>query len=132
MSEFKTQIVKASRELTAKEKFILTHIDNAIALDKALEDEKSDPIVIDVDTWAICSVHNDNARPGRSDYNMLVLVDVNNIKYSSGSETLLSNFAECWDAIQEIKAEGDDAKIAVYKQASRNNAGKCFITCTVI
>ena len=104
MSEFKTQIVKASRELTAKEKFILTHIDNAIALDKALEDEKSDPIVIDVDTWAICSVHNDNARRGRSDYNMLVLVDVNNIKSMNGCIALFG--------FQDTRKHLDDGRLS--------------------
>ena len=132
MSEFNSVIVKASKELSTKEKFALSHETNAIALDKAIVDENSDPIIIDVDMWVQRKIHNENARMSRADYEDLILIDKSGLKYSSGSDTLIKNFADCWEPIQTIRAEGDTALLQVYKRPSRNNAGKCFITCTIV
>lgn len=132
MSEFNSVIVASSKELTTKEKFALSHESNAIALDKAIVDENSDPIIIDVDMWVQRKIHNDNARISRPDYEDLILVDKSGLKYSSGSDTLIRNFKECWEAMEQIRKEGDVALLQVFKKPSRNNAGKCFITCTIV
>lgn len=132
MSEFNSVIVASSKELTTKEKFALSHESNAIALDKAIVDENSDPIIIDVDMWVQRKIHNDNARISRPDYEDLILVDKSGLKYSSGSDTLIRNFKECWEAMEQIRKEGDEALLQVFKKPSRNNAGKCFITCTIV
>jgi hypothetical protein len=132
MSDFNSTIVASSKELTTKEKFALSHESNAIALDKALIDENSEPIIIDVAMWVQRKIHNDNARMSRPDYEDLILVDKNGLKYSSGSDTLIRNFKDCWEAIEQIRKEGDEAMLQVFKKPSRNNVGKCFITCTIV
>lgn len=132
MSDFNSTIVASSKELTTKEKFALSHESNAIALDKALIDENSDPIIIDVAMWVQRKIHNDNARMSRPDYEDLILVDKSGLKYSSGSDTLIRNFKDCWEAIEQIRKEGDEAMLQVFKKPSRNNVGKCFITCTIV
>lgn len=128
MSNYEIKITAASKELSIKEKYILTHSDDALSLDKEIKSPEEPPVLINLESWALCEVHNEKAR-GDKDYKQLILVDSSGLKYTTGSSMFLQSFPECWEAIKAIRESGDSAFLSVYKRKSRN--GNDFLTCNI-
>lgn len=129
MSNYEIKITAASKELSIKEKYILTHSDDALSLDKEIKSPEEPPIIINLESWALCDVHNENAR-GDKDYRQLILVDDAGLKYTTGSSMFLQSFPECWEAIKAARESGDSAMLTVYKRKSRN--GNDFLACNIV
>lgn len=120
---FSVQISECSRELSAKERLQIKDTTDAIKLDKATSVE---PVIIDVDMYAIVSVHNEKSE--NPDYNSYIIVDKNGTRYSTASPSFWNAFMNIWD---ELGGE-EGWMLKVYKMPSRNREGKDFITCSVI
>lgn len=124
MNGYSVAIKESSRELTAKQRIALKDLTNAVRLDEATQVE---PVVIDVDMYAILNVHNEKSE--NPDYNNYVIVDKNGTKFVTGSESFWSSFKDIYD---EMSGEDEDYSVKVYRVPSKNYKGKDFITCSIV
>lgn len=124
MEGYRATIVRASKDLTAREKIMFKDTTNAISLDEATQ-EKS--IVISPVAWAIISVHNEAS--DSQDYEKIVIMDDKGDKYVTGSKSFREAFGNI-DA--DMRADGEDYCIMVYRRESKNYKGKSFITCSLV
>lgn len=122
---FSAKIIETSKELTKKQEVMLKQLTDAIKLDKATNYEED--VIIDVDSYAILSVHNDKAED--PDYTTYVIIDKNGQKYTTGSPSFWSAFM---DIFEDMAGSGEEWQLKVFKLPSRNREGKDFITCTII
>lgn len=116
---FTATIARSSRELSKRERVILTDTSDATRLDEATADG---PVVIDVDLWVELDIDT-----GTKQYKNYLVQDKNGTKYVTGSE----NF---WNAFQAIarEMEGEEYSVKAYGRPSRNYAGKSFLTCSLV
>lgn len=122
---FSAKIIETSKELTKKQEVMLKQLTDAIKLDKATSFEED--VIIDVDSYAVLSVHNDKAED--PDYTTYVIIDKNGQKYTTGSPSFWSAFMEIF---KDMAGSGEEWQLKVFKLPSRNREGKDFITCTII
>lgn len=122
---FSAKIIETSKELTKKQEVMLKQLTDAIKLDKATNYEED--VIIDVDSYAILSVHNDKAED--PDYTTYVIIDKNGQKYTTGSPSFWSAFMGIFE---DMAGSGEEWQLKVFKLPSRNREGKDFITCTII
>lgn len=116
---FKATITRSSRELTKRERVMLTDTSDALRLDEATAEG---PVIIDVDMWVELDIDT-----GSKQYSNYLVTDKNGTKYVTGSE----NF---WNSFQAIarEMEGEDYSVKAYGRPSRNYAGKSFLTCSLV
>lgn len=124
MTGYEVTIVETSKELSAKERIQLKDTTNAVKLDKATQVEA---VEIDVDYYAVLSIHNEKAED--KDYANYVIVDKSGERYVTGSPSFWSSFMNIFD---EMENETDPWKLKVYRMPSKNREGKDFITCSII
>ena len=125
MEGYKTNIVKASKELSGKEKLVFKDLSNAVKLDSAVND--GNKLVITPVDYAIIAVHNEKSE--NPDYNNYVIVDSDGTKYVTGSPSFWQAFTDIWDAMAD---EDEEYQIEIYKMDSKNYKGKQFLTCSII
>lgn len=125
MNGYTTSILEASKQLTKKESVLLKDLTNAIQLDPATEGDCHVPFKPQF--YAIISVHNESSK--EKDYKKYVLVDKDGTKYVTGSESFWDSFNNIWT---EMEDSDEDWELDVYKQPSKNYAGKGFLTCSII
>ena len=123
MTSYSVSILEASKELTAKQRIQIKDTTDAIGLDKATQ---SEAITIDVDMYAILSIHNEKSED--KDYECYVIVDKDGTRYTTGSPSFWSSFINIYN---EMKDESD-WMLKVFRLPSKNRQGKDFITCSVI
>lgn len=123
MTSYSVSILEASKELTAKQRIQIKDTTDTIGLDKATQ---SEAITIDVDMYAILSIHNEKSED--KDYECYVIVDKNGTRYTTGSPSFWSSFINIYN---EMKDESD-WMLKVFRLPSKNRQGKDFITCSVI
>lgn len=114
-------ITEASWDMTALEKVAYKTIDDAVMIDEAAEN----PFIISPKAYYIVQIHNEKS--DSKDYTKFVLIDEDNTKYVTGSETFWNSFM---DIYREL--EGENFSIKIYKRDSKNYKGKQFITCNVV
>lgn len=124
MEGYSATIVRASKDLTAREKIMFKDTTNAISLDEATQ-EKS--IVIAPVAWAVIAVHNEAS--DSKDYEKIVIMDDKGDKYVTGSVSFREAFS---DIDTDMRADGEDYCIMVYRRESKNYKGKSFITCSLV
>ena len=123
MTSYSVSILEASKELTAKQRIQIKDTTDTIGLDKATQ---SEAITIDVDMYAILSIHNEKSED--KDYECYVIVDKDGTRYTTGSPSFWSSFINIYN---EMKDESD-WMLKVFRLPSKNRQGKDFITCSVI
>ena len=123
MTDYSVSILEASKELTAKQRIQIKDTTDTIGLDKATQGEA---ITIDVDMYAILSIHNEKSED--KDYECYVIVDKDGTRYTTGSPSFWSSFINIYN---EMKDESD-WMLKVFRLPSKNRQGKDFITCSVI
>lgn len=124
MQGYSATIISASKELTAREKIMFKDTTNAIALDEITQEKT---IVIAPVTWAIITVHNEAS--DSKDYEKIVIMDDKGDKYVTGSNSFRESFI---DIDNDMRADGEDYCIMVYRRESKNYKGKSFITCSLV
>ena len=123
MYGYSVAIKESSRELTAKQRIALKDTTTAIKLDEATQVE---PVIINVDMYAILAIHNEKSE--NPDYDNYVVVDKNGTKYVTGSASFWSSFM---DIFTEMEGEDEAWTLKVYRVPSKNYKGKDFITCSI-
>ena len=123
MIGYSVSIKESSRELTAKQRIALKDTTGAVKLDEATQVE---PVIINVDMYAILAIHNEKSE--NPDYDNYVVVDKNGTKYVTGSASFWSSFM---DIFTEMEGEDEAWTLKVYRVPSKNYKGKDFITCSI-
>ena len=123
MNGYSVSIRESSRELTAKQRIALKDTTEAVKLDEATQVE---PVIINVDMYAILAIHNEKSE--NPDYDNYVVVDKNGTKYVTGSASFWSSFM---DIFTEMEGEDEAWTLKVYRVPSKNYKGKDFITCSI-
>ena len=123
MYGYSVAIKESSRELTAKQRIALKDTTEAVKLDEATQVE---PVIINVDMYAILAIHNEKSE--NPDYDNYVVVDKNGTKYVTGSASFWSSFM---DIFTEMEGEDEAWTLKVYRVPSKNYKGKDFITCSI-
>lgn len=124
MEGYNVIIVKASKELSHKERVRMKDTTNALSLDEVTQDG---PVLIDLDFYAVLNVHNEKSES--IDYTVCILVDKAGTKYRTGSPSFLTAL----DEIMVDMADCDEPwQLEVSRRPSKNYKGKEFLTCSVV
>lgn len=123
-ANYSVTIVETSKELSAKERIAMKDTTDAIKLDTACEG--TDLIITPV-AYAILAIHNEKS--DNVDYENYVIVDSENNKYVTGSNSFWSSFKNIWD---EMVDESEEWGLKCYKLDSNNYNGKQFLTCSIV
>ena len=123
MNGYSVAIKESSRELTAKQRIALKDTTGAVKLDEATQVE---PVIINVDMYAILAIHNEKSE--NPDYDNYIVVDKNGTKYVTGSASFWSSFM---DIFTEMEGDDEEWALKVYRVPSKNYKGKDFITCSI-
>lgn len=124
MEGYNVTIVKASKELSHKERVRMKDTTNALSLDEVTQDG---PVLIDLDFYAVLNVHNEKSES--VDYTVCILVDKAGTKYRTGSPSFLTAL----DEIMVDMADCDEPwQLEISRRPSKNYKGKEFLTCSVV
>ena len=123
MNGYSVSIKESSRELTAKQRIALKDTTGAVKLDEATQIE---PVIINVDMYAILDIHNEKSE--NPDYENYIVVDKDGTKYVTGSSSFWSSFI---DIFTEMEGDDEEWALKVYRVPSKNYKGKDFITCSI-
>ncbi len=125
MANYTVEIKETNLELTARARIMLKDTTNAIGLDEYIVDEQG--VEITPIGYAILGIHNDKSE--NKEYEVYVIVDNNNQKYVTGSQSFFSSFMNIFE---EMSQEDEEFTIKAYKKPSKNYSGKEFITRSLI
>ena len=129
---YKSEITFASKELTKREKVMLSDVSSATKFDEVVKgvDETFD---IEPVAYAVVSIENDKAK-GEKQYEVIVILDAAGNKFVTGSQSFREAFIGIWEQMTDngVIAEGEEFSIRVYKRPSKNYSGKAFISCALI
>lgn len=127
MTNYSVKVVESSKELTKKETVMFKDLSDAVNLSEFI-DEQHGAVMIDVESWVELAIHNENAKEGQNkDYTNYVVVDKNETRYYTGSESFWSSFKDIWC---EMNDSTEEWSLKVYKKQSKGK--KDFITCSVM
>lgn len=126
MTGYNVTIKETSRELTARERIAIKDTTDVERLDACTKD--GNEVIITPVAWAVLEVHNEKAKDNKDYYNY-VIVDKDNTRYLTGSESFFTSFHEIWDEMSET---GEVFEIKAYQRPSKNYRDKSFITCSIV
>lgn len=127
MTNYSVKVVESSKELTKKETVMFKDLSDAGNLSELI-DEHDGAVMIDVESWVVLDIHNENAKDGQNkDYTNYVVVDKNGTRYYTGSESFWSSFNDIW---YDMSDSTEEWCLKVYKKQSKGK--KDFITCSVM
>lgn len=129
---YKSEITYTSKELTKREKVMLSDVSSATKLDEIVKGVEDTHDITPV-AYAVVSIDNDKAK-GEKHYEVIVILDDAGNKFVTGSQSFREAFTTIWDQMTDNGeiAEGDEFSIRVYKRPSKNYSGKAFISCALI
>lgn len=129
-TDYNTQIISSSRELTAKERITLKDFNDCTGLDTVVTNDNG--VIIDPNVIVEVQVHNERAKDDK-DYTTIIILDNDGTKYSTSSNSLRDSIADIMEELKNLSDEDKaDLKIKVFKKPSKNYQGKYFLTATVI
>jgi hypothetical protein len=125
---YSSKVTYASKELTAREKIKIKDVSACKKLDELTQN--GEHIIINVDFYAIVSIHNEKADD--TDYNNVVIVDKDGSRYVTGSKSFKRSLDDIMDELIDAGVlDEEDILIDVYTKPSKNYSGKSFITCSL-
>ena len=129
---YKSEITFASKELTKREKVMLSDVSSATKFDEVVKGV-DDTFEIEPVAYAVVSIENDKAK-GEKQYEVIVILDAAGNKFVTGSQSFREAFIGIWEQMTDngVIAEGEEFSIRVYKRPSKNYSGKAFIICALI
>ena len=129
---YKSEITFASKELTKRERVMLSDVSSATKFDEVIKGV-DDTFDIEPVAYALVSIENDKAK-GEKQYEVIVIIDAAGNKYVTGSKSFREAFVGIWEQMTDngVIAEGEEFSIRVYKRPSKNYSGKAFISCALI
>lgn len=129
---YKSEITFASKELTKRERVMLSDVSSATKFDEVIKGV-DDTFDIEPVAYAVVSIENDKAK-GEKQYEVIVILDASGNKYVTGSQSFREAFVGIWEEMTDNGeiAAGEEFSIKVYKRPSKNYSGKAFISCALI
>lgn len=129
---YKSEITFASKELTKRERVMLSDVSSATKFDEVIKGV-DDTFDIEPVAYALVSIENDKAK-GEKQYEVIVILDASGNKYVTGSQSFREAFVSIWEQMTDNGeiAAGEEFSIRVYKRPSKNYSGKAFISCALI
>lgn len=129
---YKSEITFASKELTKRERVMLSDVSSATKFDEVIKGV-DDTFDIEPVAYALVSIENDKAK-GENQYEVIVILDDSGNKYVTGSQSFREAFVGIWEQMTDNGeiAAGEEFSIRVYKRPSKNYSGKAFISCALI
>lgn len=127
MEGYSVKITSTSTNLSAKEKVRIKDFSNAAQLDDVIQGDAH--FMLDYAYHADMEVHNERTKNEKKDYKKRVIVDKAGNAFITGSESFMTAMD---DVLAEMEGTDEEFQLDCYKVASKNFAGKSFITCTVI
>ena len=125
MNEYKSEVVRASKELSSIEKVRLTDATGLTGLDKICK--KGESVAITVDYYAIIHVVNPSAKTDSGkDYTSLVIYDTEGNGYKTSSDTFISRFETYMDAATD---DGIENPTIFCTKGESANYESGFLTC---
>ena len=129
-ANYSATIAETSLELTAREKVMFKDTQNAVSMVALARDAKENDakaIIENVKGYVVLDVHNEKSDD--VDYKQYVIIDNNNDKYITGSESFMNAFM---DIFREMKDETEPWSIQLNLLPSKNYSGKEILTCSLI
>ena len=123
-NNFSVTIAESSKELTPKERVQIKDLSDTLKLESLI---KTEPLIIEVDFYAVLEVHNDKA--DNPDYTNFIIVAKDGRRFRTGSQTFYNSFKMIADEMLGIDEEW---QLKIYELPSKNREGKTFITCSVV
>ena len=123
-ANYNVTIKESSKELSAKERIAMKDTSDAMKLDIACEGQD---LVFTPSAYVILNIHNEKA--DNVDYENYVIMDTDNNRYYTSSNSFFSAFKSIWD---EMEGETEEWAIKCYKLDSKNYNGKQFLTCSIV
>lgn len=122
---YKSEIIESSMKFENKVDMIaMKDVTDCLMLEElANADEEC---FISPSDYAIIKVQND--RSESKEYEVLIIVDTDGVKYRTGSESFKRAFL---DIFNELHGEDIEWSIKVFGKPSKNYNGKKFLTCAV-
>lgn len=125
MNEYKSEVVRASRELSSIEKVRLTDATGLTGLDKICK--KGESVAITVDYYAIIHVVNPLAKKDSGkDYTSLVIYDTEGNGYRTSSDAFIARFETYMDAATD---DGIENPTIFCTRGESANHDSGFLTC---
>ena len=127
MEEVKTyssKIVASSHELTPQEKLRCKDTAASIRIDAATE---NGDLVITPTGFAVIEIHNEKSKDHK-DYNNYLIFGNDGATYVTGSDSFWRSFEDIYN---EMHDSDEVWEIVCTRRASKNYAGKFFLTCYV-
>lgn len=124
---YKVEIQEASKAFTKRETIKIKDVSNAVKFDEIAE---CSPVVITPAAYAVLLVHNDKSE--NKDYPLYIILDKDDNKYMTGSDSFWNSFIDIWVEMTEGVDEPEEFEIEVYKKDSKNYKGKKFLTCSIV
>lgn len=121
---YEVTIRETNLELTARERIRLKDTTDSIKLD---ERTRLGDVIITPKGYAILDVHNDKGDD--KDYTQYLVIDNDDTKYLTGSNSFWSSFKAIFD---EMVGETEEYQIKAYRVPSKNYKDKDFITCSIV
>ena len=123
-ANYSVSIAETSREFTAKERVQIKDLSDTLKIETLI---KTEPLIIEVDAYAVLDIHNEKADD--TDYTNYVIISKDGKRYRTGSQTFYNAFRMICDEMLGIDEEW---KLKIYDLPSKNREGKTFITCSVV
>ena len=127
-TDFTVRVVNSNRELTLEENLLVKHYTDGEKL--------KDGVILDIDFFAVCDVHNEYAE--NADYTITVIGTPDGVCYTS-SEAFTSNMIDIYDEVAEIIASKKDVhmddvilRVKVNSKKSKKNGARAFLTPSLI
>lgn len=132
MKEYNVTITDASKELTAREKIKLKHLNGVPKLiDLCLEK----PYAFSPKDWFLLNIHNEKVRrkDGNTDYQILIVEDIDGNMYSTSSTSFYETFTDIFSDMKELVEEtGEAYEVEAYQFPSKNYEGNNILSCRLI
>lgn len=128
-SNYKAEITEFSREFTAKERVMYKDLQNAesmVDFAKAAI-ENGAKAIISVKDYAVIAIHNEATED--VDYINYLLIDDNNNKYYTGSQSFWNSFINIYS---EMKDSNEEWAVELNLLPSKNYKGKEILTCSLV
>lgn len=128
-SNYKAEITESSREFTAKERVMFKDLQNAesmVDFAKAAI-ENGAKAIISVKDYAVVAIHNEATED--VDYINYLLIDDNNNKYYTGSQSFWNSFMNIYS---EMKDSNEEWAVELNLLPSKNYKGKEILTCSLV
>ena len=119
MENYKVEIIKASKELTTRERIQMKDTSECMSLDKFSQEPFAAETEIPVNGYVVLSIHNEKAK-GDTDYEQLVILS-DDVNYITGSNSFRTSFLDIWE---EMQGDTEPWSIRVIRKPSKNYGGE--------